>query len=118
MAAFQNLGMAVKMQTRGNQKILNRAKEKDGFSERGQQKSGFDSVGQGLANAVNGFQKNIRKLSNTPPQLPTTNFYVAIDGKREGPFAYEAIENMVSNGDYSGEYPYLEEGFGRLGKSK
>ncbi len=39
-----------------------------------------------------------KKAKVTPPPLPTTGFYVAINGKQKGPYDAAKISKMISEG--------------------
>ncbi len=56
-------------------------------------------VGQNMANALN---NSINPGSaSVPPKIPTIKYFVAIDGKAQGPFDIETLKSMISNGTFT-----------------
>lgn len=43
--------------------------------------------------------KTNAQSQNEIPTIPTIDYYLAIDGKQQGPFSYDSIEQKISNGE-------------------
>ena len=43
--------------------------------------------------------KTNAQSKNEIPPIPTIDYYLAIDGKQQGPFSYDSIEQKISNGE-------------------
>ena len=43
--------------------------------------------------------KTNAQSQNEIPPIPTIDYYLAIDGKQQGPFSYDSIEQKISNGE-------------------
>jgi membrane protease subunit (stomatin/prohibitin family) len=54
-------------------------------------------VGQKMSNAIGNAIAG-KKAKVTPPPLPTTGFYVAVNGKQKGPYDAAKISKMISEG--------------------
>ena len=55
-------------------------------------------VGKLMTGAVNNALGNLKKAGNTPPPLPTIEYYVAIDGQQSGPFETKELISLIRDG--------------------
>ena len=60
------------------------------------------AMGQNMANAVNNVM-NTNGFSAAPPPIPVSTYYVAIDGKQNGPFDMATLGQMVTTGTLTKE---------------
>ena len=51
-----------------------------------------------MTGAVNNALGNLKKAGNTPPPLPTIEYYVAIDGQQSGPFETKELISLIRDG--------------------
>jgi len=58
------------------------------------------AVGQNIANSMNNI---MNKSVDTPPTIPTEEYYIAVDGKSTGPFNIEILKQMLLNGTFTKE---------------
>lgn len=62
-------------------------------------------AGVGMGNVVGAMAAHIIQTNgqntDTPPAIPTTVYYLAIDGKRQGPFDAATIEGKITRGEIS-----------------
>jgi membrane protease subunit (stomatin/prohibitin family) len=88
----------------GAKKIVATAKGEDtsqGFN--------ISGVGQKMSSAI-GNVFGGKKGKSTPPPIPTTGFYVAIDGKQKGPYDTTKLSKMISENKFSSESLVWKEG--------
>ena len=60
------------------------------------------AVGQNIAGSMNNIMSgsnNQNKSIDTPPNIPTNEYYVAVNGNATGPFDIEKLKNMISAGE-------------------
>lgn len=72
----------------GAKGIINSAKNEEGAQTPG--------LGEKVSNAFGGLFKG--KDKSTPPPIPTAGYYVAIDGKKKGPYDISKLNKMKSEG--------------------
>ena len=58
------------------------------------------AIGQNIANSMNNI---MNKSVDTPPSIPTEEYYIAVDGKSTGPFNIEILKQMLLNGTFTKE---------------
>lgn len=61
------------------------------------------AVGQNIAGTMNGIMSNINQpqTEQTPPPVPVSKYYVAVNGKSSGPFDLKTLETMVEKGEFN-----------------
>jgi membrane protease subunit (stomatin/prohibitin family) len=69
----------------------------------------ISGVGQKMSSAI-GNVFGGKKSKSTPPPIPTTGFYVAIDGKQKGPYDTIKLSKMISEDTLSRETLVWKEG--------
>jgi membrane protease subunit (stomatin/prohibitin family) len=69
----------------------------------------ISGVGQKMSSAIGNVFAG-KKGKTTPPPIPTTGFYVAIDGKQKGPYDITRLTKMCSEGKFSRESLVWKEG--------
>ena len=59
-------------------------------------------VGQNIAGTMNGIMSNINQppIEQTPPPIPTSKYYVAVDGQSTGPFDIKTLKRMADSGEF------------------
>ena len=65
-------------------------------------------IGGAMGNQIGGMMGNLNQ--NTPPQVPTTVFHIAINGQKSGPFTVEQLKQLVLNGQFTNNYHAWKEG--------
>jgi hypothetical protein len=81
----------------GAKKIVATAK-----GEKNSRGSNINGVGQKVSHVI-GNVFGGKKGKATPPPIPTTGFYVAIDGKQKGPYDNTKLSKMISEGNVTRE---------------
>jgi membrane protease subunit (stomatin/prohibitin family) len=60
------------------------------------------AVGQQMAGMMNNMgqqmQQGMNQQTQTPPQMPIVNYYVAVNGQQSGPFNMQQLQQSVQNG--------------------
>jgi len=58
------------------------------------------AVGQNIAGTMNGIMSNINQPQSeqTPPPVPVSKYYVAVDGNSTGPYDVKKLQEMADNG--------------------
>lgn len=58
------------------------------------------AIGQNIAGAMNGMISGIAspQTGEVPPPIPTSVYYLAVDGKATGPFDVQTLSSMISSG--------------------
>lgn len=62
------------------------------------------AVGQNIAGSMNHMMSGINQSIQsgvTPPPLPVTTYYVAVDGQAVGPYEPDALKQMIASGELS-----------------
>lgn len=61
------------------------------------------AVGQNIAGTMNGIMSNINQpqTEQTPPPVPVSKYYVAVNGQSSGPFDLKTLETMVEKGEFN-----------------
>lgn len=60
------------------------------------------AVGQNIAGTMNGIMSNMNSFQNetTPPPVPTSKYYVVVNGQSTGPFDIKTLQQMADNGEF------------------
>ena len=60
------------------------------------------AVGQNIAGTMNGIMSNINQpqTEQTPPPVPVSKYYVAVDGDSTGPYDIKKLQEMADNGQF------------------
>lgn len=58
------------------------------------------AVGQNIAGTMNGIMSNINQpqAEQTPPPVPVSKYYIAVDGNSTGPYDVKKLQEMADNG--------------------
>lgn len=56
------------------------------------------AVGQQMAGMMNGMGQTMQNAMNTPPPMPTVQYYVGVNGQQVGPFTVPQLTQLVQNG--------------------
>ena len=56
------------------------------------------AMGQQMAGMMNGIGQNLQNAMNTPPPIPTVQYYVGVAGQQAGPFSIPQLTQLVQNG--------------------
>lgn len=82
----------------GAKRIKNTAKE-------GEEDTGFKKVSSAIGTLFGGKKGKIE-----PPPIPTSGFYIAVDGKKKGPFDISRLRKMMQDGSFSSDTLVWKEG--------
>ncbi len=61
------------------------------------------AVGQNIAGTMNGIMSGVNQSGATPPPVPVDAYFIAIDGKPNGPYDFKVLKEMAGKGQFSGE---------------
>ena len=56
------------------------------------------AMGQQMAGMMAGMGQTMQNAMNTPPPMPTTQYYVGVNGQQVGPFTMPQLTQLVKNG--------------------
>jgi len=56
------------------------------------------AMGQQMAGMMNNMGQNVQSAMQQPPQVPITQYFVAVNGQQAGPFGMQQLQQMVQNG--------------------
>lgn len=56
------------------------------------------AMGQQMAGMMTGMGQTMQNAMNTPPPIPTTQYYVGVNGQQAGPFSMPQLTQLVQNG--------------------
>lgn len=56
------------------------------------------AMGQQMAGMMAGMGQTMQNAMNTPPPMPTTQYYVGVNGQQAGPFTVPQLTQLVQNG--------------------
>lgn len=73
------------------------------------------AVGQNIANSMSNI---MNKSVDTPPSIPTEEYYIAVDGKSTGPFNIDTLKQMLLNGTFTKESLVWKKGMAEWKKAK
>lgn len=61
------------------------------------------AVGQNIAGTMNGIMSNINQsqTEQTPPHIPVSKYYVAVNDQSTGPFDLKILETMIEKGEFN-----------------
>ncbi len=59
------------------------------------------AMGGQMANMMNQMGGQMQQTMNTPPPLPTSQYYVAINGQQSGPFTIPQLQQYVAQGQFT-----------------
>lgn len=62
-----------------------------------------NAVGQNMAGTMNDILGSTSQSGIVPPPIPSTVFYVAINGQATGPYDFQTLEKMVKTGELKSE---------------
>lgn len=68
------------------------------------------AVGKKVSSAFSGALSGLKNKKNTPPPIPTVQFFVAIDGKQAGPFDIASLKAMYNEGNFTEDSLVWKEG--------
>lgn len=61
------------------------------------------TVGQNIASTLNSAMTGVNQTNIVPPPIPTTVYYVAVNGQATGPYDLPTLKQMVSNGQLTSD---------------
>lgn len=70
------------------------------------------AMGGQMANMMNQMGGQMQQGMNTPPPLPTSQYYVAINGQQSGPFTIQQLQQLVAQGQLSASSLVWKQGMG------
>lgn len=59
------------------------------------------AVGSSMAGAVGGMMQGMNDPKQTPPPPPNVQYNISVNGQQSGPFGWDQIKQMISNGQIS-----------------
>ena len=70
----------------------------------------LSTMGKKVTDTIGGAFNSLLKTKGTPPPLPISRFYVAIDEKQAGPFDLATLSNMAEEGTFCADSLVWKEG--------
>ena len=57
------------------------------------------AMGSQMAGMMNGMGQQMQNAMNTPPPMPNSAYYIAVNGQQSGPFNTAQLQQMAQNGE-------------------
>lgn len=56
------------------------------------------AMGRQMMNMMNQMGGQVQQSMNTPPPMPTSQYYIAVNGQQSGPFTIPQLQQLVQQG--------------------
>ena len=66
-------------------------------------------IGGAMGNQIGGMMGNLNPNSSPPP-LPISNYFIALNGQQSGPFSLEQLKQLLQSGQFSSNHHVWKEG--------